>query len=179
MAVDPLYNASKESLLNRVRMATADDTQTLALIDQTITEVRLGFYRKLTKERATLIAGYSLVDNPTSDQEILKAGAAYTEALWVTLLLAQRLPHLFMDNSASVGDAWNDEQLTRDTMKKEYLDALKASVDEGIAMLEAPPNENSGAVKSSSIKNDKPCMPYAEGTFKGLYPRGTNSDYFV
>src|SRR6056297_3604562 len=148
MAVEPLYNEDLDTLLKRARIATADDDQTLALVHQTVTEVRLGFYSKLGKTRATDIAGYSLVDNPTSDEEILRAGAANTEALWLTWLLAQRLPHLFMDNSASTGDMWNEEQLTRDTkVQKEYLGNLKAQIDVGLGMLEDPENETTGAVK--------------------------------
>jgi hypothetical protein len=175
MAVEPLYNADLETLLNRVRIETADDAQTLALIHQSVNEVRLGFYSKLGTARATTIAGYPLVDNPTSDNEILRAGGANTEANWLTWLLAQRLPWTSMDNSASTADSWNDEQLTRDAKGlKEFLDALKILIDEGLADLMEPPEENSGASKASSITNDDaPDLIYDR--FLGLYPRGTNT----
>jgi hypothetical protein len=173
MAVEPLYNVDKETLLNRVRIETADDSQTLALIDQTITEVRLGFFSRLTKSRAQEIAGYPLVDNPLSDEEILRATAANTEALWVTWYLAQRLPYLFMDNSGSVNDAFNDEQLTRDTQLKEHLDALKDQIDQGLGDLVLPPDENTGATKSDLIKNETTYKPFS--SFKGLYPYGHNT----
>jgi len=67
MAVEPLYNATLETLLQRARIESANDTQTVALVHQTVTEVRLGFFSKLTKDRAKDIATYSLVDNPDSD----------------------------------------------------------------------------------------------------------------
>jgi len=178
MAVEPLYNASKYTLLSRVRIQDADDEATLALVDQAITEVRLGFYRRITKERAITIAGYTLVDNPTSDEEILIAKAANTEALWVTWLLAQRLPHLFIDNRASVGDQWNDEQLTRDTLPSEYLKSLKTLIDEGLSDLEEPVNADSGPVKSDSIGPDESATPYARGTFLGLYPDGSKGVFY-
>jgi hypothetical protein len=174
MAVEPLYNETLDSLLKRARIATADDDQTLALVYQAVTEVRLGFYRKITKTRATTIAGYSLVDNPTSDEEILKAQAAATEANWLTWILAQRLPHLFMDNRASTGDMWNEEQLTRDTAaSKEFLDQLWNDIELGLGDLEEPPSENSGPTKSASVKNTETYSPFSPS--RGLYPNGTNN----
>jgi len=173
MPVAPLYNTDMASLLERVRMSSADDTDTLALIDQTVSEVRLGFFRSLGKSRAVTIVGYALVDNPLSDNEVLKAGAANTEALWVTWLLAQRLPHLFMDNSASTGDAFNDEQLTRDASGLHaFLKALKVEIDQGLGDLMSPVSETAGSPKSSAIKNETTNLVY--DNFVGLYPRGTN-----
>ena len=131
------------------------------------------FFRFLGKDRALAITGYSLVDNPTSDNDILRAGAANTEALWVTWLLAQRLPHLFMDNRASVADNWNDEQLTRDLFRiKRILDALKKEIDQGLGDLMEPVSEMAGSPKSTSIKNTETDLVYDR--FVGLYPYGTN-----
>lgn len=173
MAVEPLYNADRETLLKRVRMETAKDEQTIALVDQTITEVRLGFYRVLTSSRASTIAGYSLVENPVTEEQVLRSQAAATEANWVTWLLAQRLPHLFLDNRASVGDTWNDEQLTRDTAaSQEFLDNLKEQIDIGLGDLMEPPSDNTGSVKVSSMKNDESFDAFSPN--KGLYPSGTN-----
>jgi hypothetical protein len=173
MAVEPLFNASRDVLLKRARIKTADDEQTLALIDQSMTEVRVGFYRAIGGTRSALIAGYTLVENPTTDQEILRAGAAYTEALWLTWLLAQRLPHLFMDNRASTGDMWNQEQLTRDTKAHtEYLNNLKAQIDEGLGMLMEPEPDNAGPVKASLLKNETAHDAFSPSY--GLYPRGTD-----
>ena len=175
MAVEPLFNADLDTLLKRVRIETADDEQTLELIYQTISEVRIGIYRAITSTRATTIAGYPLVDNPTTEEQILRAGGANTEALWVTWLLAQRLPFLFLDNRASVQDAFNDEQLTRDAAGiQEYIDALKAQIDIGLGDLTEPPSEDSGSVKASSIGPTTEYKPFDSGTFKGLYPNGTN-----
>jgi hypothetical protein len=176
MAVETLYNASRDVLLERVRMKTADDSQTIALIDQTITEVRIGFYRTLTTARATLIAGYTLVDNPMTEEEVLRSGAANTEALWVTWLLAQRLPHLFLDNKASTGDMWNEEQLTRDTQDKKFLANLKTQIDIGLGDLMEPISGNSGPVKVSAIKNDTPLDAFNPN--RGLYPKGMNVGSF-
>lgn len=176
MAVEPLYNEDLEALLNRVRIETADDDQTLAMIYQAVTEVRLGFYRSLTSARALEIAGYTLVDNPTSENEILRATGATTEANWMTWILAQRLPFLFMDNRASVQDAFNDEPLTRDSAGvQDFLDELKIQIDIGLGDLQLPASEDSGATKSASITNPGDAFtPMSAGSFRGLYPSGTN-----
>lgn len=173
MAVEPLFNADLDSLLKRVRIETADDEQTLALVYQAISEVRIGFYRSITSARALTVAGYPLVENPTTDEEILRVTGANTEANWVTWLLAQRLPYLFMDNRASVQDSWNEEQLTRDSAGlSEFLDALKGEIDKGLGDLEEPPSEDSGPTKASSISNTDSYDAFSPN--KGLYPYGTN-----
>jgi hypothetical protein len=177
MAVEPLFNKDLETLLKRARIETADDEQTMELIYQAVSEVRIGIYRAVTSARATTIAGYSLVDNPTSDEEILRASGANTEANWLTWILAQRLPFLFMDNRSSVQDAFNDEQLTRDSAGiQEFLDELKAQIDLGLGDLMEPPSEDSGPTKASSISNSGDAFtPMAAGSFRGLYPCGTNT----
>ena len=76
MAVESLFNASRTALLQRARISTADDVQTLALVDQSINEVRIGFYRRLGSPRVNQIVGYSLTDNPTSDEELIRSQAA-------------------------------------------------------------------------------------------------------
>jgi hypothetical protein len=79
-----------------------------------------------------------------------------------------------MDNSASVGDMYNDEQLTRDAKGlQEFLDALKLQIDEGLGSLEEPPDTSAGPVKASSIAPDDDDLIFERHL--GLYPRGTNS----
>ena len=174
MAVEPLYNATLETLLKRTRIDTADDDQTNALVTQSVTEVRLGFYRSLGRDRAKAIAGYPLTDNPDTDEEILRARGAAVETLWLTWLLAQRLPFLFMDNRASTGDIFNDEPLTRDAAKlQDFLDALKEQIDEGLGELTEPEDTNAGAVKVTALNSGTVDLIYDR--FLGLYPHGTNA----
>ena len=153
MAVEPLYNESRQKLLERVRIATTDDVQTMALVDQSITDVRVGFREALGSARMVEITGYSLVENPLTDNEFVRANAANTEATWVTWLLAQRLPAMFMANGASTGDVFNDEPLTRDVDYKntQYLKNLKLQVDKGLGMLETPAEPSTGSVKVGTV----------------------------
>jgi hypothetical protein len=176
MAVEPLYNESKDDLLTRVRIKTADEEQTLALVDQVIQEVRLGFFSALGKDRAKEIAAYSYSDNPDTDQEILRVNGAVTEANWVTYLLVQRLPVIYMADRGATSDQWNEEPLTRDSgYIEEFLKNLKEEIDKGLGQLEEPVNANSGAVKSSLNLPDDSYIVTEE--FKGL-PSGRNTTYY-
>lgn len=158
MAVAPLFNETKDALLKRIRMSTASET-VLEAIDGIIQEVRLAFFSALTKERALEIAGYSLVDNPESDEEVLRVSAATAEANWVAYLIAGRFPMLMLDGTVTVRQDWNDEPLTRDaTAVAIYRKELKASVDVAIGEMKSPVADNSGSVKASAIGAEEPYL---------------------
>lgn len=158
MAVEALFNSSLDALLKRVRIDKAEEP-TLTMVYQAISEVRVGFYSALGIDRVNLIRTYPLVDNPTTDNELMRANAANVEALWVTWVLIPRLPYLFMDNRASVGDSWEDEPLTRDASGMfAYLNNLKARIDEALNDLQPVPDDDVGVTKVSSIKA---AVPYS------------------
>jgi hypothetical protein len=158
MAVEPLFNADKDSLLKRIRMSTVSDTVAEA-VDGIIQEVRLGFFAKLGKERSLQVAGYSLVDNPSSDEEILRVSAATAEGNWVAYLISGRFPMLLLDGTMAIRQDWNDEPLTRDaTAIQMYRKELKAAVDAAIGELAEPVSENSGDVKVSLNGSEEPFL---------------------
>jgi len=158
MAVTPLFNASKDELLKRVRMDTASASVQVA-IDGIIQEVRLGFFSKLTKERATQIAAYELVDNPTDDDQIIRVEAAVAEANWVAYLIAGRFPMYMLDGTVVARQNWNDEPLTRDSAAiATYRRELKAQVDSAIASMTDPVVENGGGVKCSLNGSPEPYL---------------------
>lgn len=131
MAVEPLYCASLDELLLKARIKSANDDQTVAMVHQTVTDVRIGFYSQLGRARAQEIRAIATVANPETDDDTLKQAAVSAEVVWMTVLLIQRLPLLFMDNAGSVGDAFNDEPLTRDAGQlKDLLDELKAQLSD-------------------------------------------------
>ena len=136
-------------------------------------QVRKGIFDSLGEARVIEIRGYALVENPMTSSELLRSSAANVEALWVTWLLAQWLPHLFVDNKASIGDNWNDERLTRETKDQKYLDTMKGQIDSGLGNLMAPVSETSGPVKASAIQNDTKLDAF--NPYRGLYPKGTNA----
>ena len=73
MAVNPLYTAVKSDFLDKIRLSSATNDETLAVIDVAISKVRLGFFSSLTSDRAIEIAGFADSDNPTTEEEVLKA----------------------------------------------------------------------------------------------------------
>lgn len=150
MAVEPLYNEDLETLLTIVRISPADDDNTIAAVHQAVSDVRLGIYSKITRARAQEIATYPLTDNPTTDEEVLRKQGASAEALWLMILLVQRLPVLFMDNSA-VNDIFNSEPLTRDSNSKmqDLIKEWQKQLDNIMADLVAPDDLADSAVKSS------------------------------
>ena len=173
MAVEPLFNADIETLKKRVRVNLSDDDQTNETILWSIQEVRVGFFNRLGAARVSDISGYALVDNPSTESELLRMNGANAEALWVQILLMQSLPYLFMDNSASVNDTFNDVPLSRDTQKDKDIQALQGRLDSLLGDLETPINTESGPVKAASITADTTNLIY--DNFLGLYPNGRNS----
>ena len=138
LSVAPLFN-TEEVLLNRIRMATTVDSQTYAAIDTAIMDVRLGFFNKLTKDRALQIAGYADSTSPTTENEVLKANAAICEVYWVLHQLTALLPTMFLENLSNVRDNFNEEPLTRDSSALlEYRSGLWSKVQELLGLLEEP-----------------------------------------
>lgn len=150
MAVEPLYNADLATLLLKARISKADDPDTLAAVHQAVTDVRLGFFSSLGKTRALQIAGYDFAENPETDEEILRSTGVSAEALWLTILLVQRLPVLFMDNTA-IRDVFNDEQITRDANSKmaAFIKDMKAQLDQMLGEMASPDEPSNTSVKAS------------------------------
>ncbi len=159
MAVNPLYTATKDGFLTKIRLKTAQSEQTLAVVDVAISRVRLGFFKALTSERAIEIAGFADSDNPTTDDEVLKSTAAVAEALWVTAMLIELLPHVFMEGNADAQQVWNEEPLTRDAKElSAYRQSLMGQVTDLLGALEEPVNDNSGPVKASTSGRPVPFL---------------------
>jgi len=168
MATESLFNESYEDLLKRVRINTARDAQTIELINMTISEVRVGFYKKIGTARVNYIKTLNITDNPSSDEEILRKGAANIEVLWVMYLLMERLPsQTVAGSSASIKQSWNEEPVTRDA-NADLIAALKIQVQDGIeGLVEA----SISRVRGSSVG---PYEDYIIGdTFRGCSETGS------
>lgn len=109
----PLYAPDLNTLLSSIRIDRASD-DTLQEVHRSVRDVRLGLIRKLGRERAFEIAALPYNDTPVTEDEVLRESAVSAETLWVRILLKQRLPELYMDNSSSVNDVYNDEPLSRE-----------------------------------------------------------------
>lgn len=153
MAVEPLYTSTKNAFLLKIRLSTSQSEQTNAVIDLVMSQVRQSFYTRLGATRALEIAGFTPAENPTTENENLIATASDAEATWVTALLMQRLPTMFMEGQSEANKIWNEEPLTRDTTRdlRKLIDTLLSQVDVMLGQLEIPINEDTGKVKSANI----------------------------
>ena len=167
MAVDPLYN-TKADLLLKIRLSEVPSDQTNAVIDMAISQVRIGFFSKLGSSRALEIAAFTPSDNPTTDNEVLYSTASTAEGLWVTAILYDLLPTLFMESSNEAQQNWNDEPLSRDAKQLvKAKQALLSQVDKLLGDLEVPVNDDTGSVKVFSVGREKPFI--LQDNFPGRY----------
>ena len=151
----PLYCENLETLLLIARIAPADDENTVAAVHQAVRDIRLGFGSRLGKDRAKLISTYPLVDPPVTTNDILRATGASAESLWLTILLMQRLPVLFMDNNA-VNDTFNDEPITRDARTGEVVAQLKDQLEDLLQNMADDDSKVNSSVKSTINGPDTP-----------------------
>lgn len=158
MAVEPLYTDTRVNFLLKIRLSSARSEQTISVIDVVMSQVRQNFYSRLGLVRALEIAGYTPSDNPTTENENLIATASAAEATWVTALLMQRLPTVFMEGKSEANQVWNEEPLSRDTTRdtRIMIKDLLNQVDEMLGQLEIPINEDVGPVKSFNVGAIKP-----------------------
>lgn len=157
MAAETLFNEDYETLLKRVRIESAKDEQTQELVAMSVSEARIGFYKALTSARVNAILAMDLVDNPSTDDEILRKHAANIEVLWVTFLLMERLPNLFMSSGHLVNQVFNEEPLTRDAdPAQKAIESLKQQVDDGLAdLVEVPEDYQSKSFQAFSVGPDE------------------------
>lgn len=157
MAIEPLYTDTKDNFLLKIRLKSAQSDQTNAVIDIAISEVRQKIFTRITMTRALEIAAFIPADNPTTVDENLIATASVAEALWVTALLMQRLPTVFMEGDDEARQSWNEEPLTRDVKGLDkFINNMFSQVDVLLGQLEIPTNEDTGPVKSFSTGREEP-----------------------
>lgn len=142
MAVEALFNSTYTDLVTKARIQSATDDQTTALVNMAVSEVRVGFYKELGADRVSEILSNPMVDNPSTEGELLRVNASNTEVLWLTYLLLPRLPTNYMSSAHLTSMSFNEEPLTReaDNIKKN-LELLKSQIDSGLAALVAVPED--------------------------------------
>ena len=156
MAIEPLYN-SKSEVLQNIRMSDTSDADTLVMIDQAIADVRLGFYRRLTLDRALELAALPTVENPTTINETLRGVAESVEINWVNHVLITKLPAMFIETQFSIQENFDDVPLTRDSASlQKFLATLWSSIETGLGLLIIPVNDNAGDYQAFS--NGRPTL---------------------
>ena len=147
MAIQPLY-IEKSLLLQRLRMSETSDTETLTLIDQAISDVRLEFYRRLTLARALEIAAFSSEENPTTTDPILRGIAEVTEFYWVASKLICILPTMFIETAQAIQNSFKDVPITRDSESlQKFIRCLQDRVESNLGLLVIPVDTDTGPIK--------------------------------
>lgn len=156
MAIQPLY-IEKSLLLQRLRMSETVDTDTLTLIDQTIADVRLEFYRRLTLDRALEIVAFTSVENPTTTDSILRSIAEVTEFYWVVSKLICILPTMFIETANAIQNSFKDVPITRDGESlQKFIRCIEDRVESNLGLLIVPENLGTGPIKVFSTGRPVP-----------------------
>lgn len=112
---NPLFVADLATLKGKIRLAELPSGSAAnAILDEVILVSRLAFYRALGKERVDTLLAISFNENPTTEDEVLRALANSVEVKLVRCNLLRRLPTTFMDASGQVDKVWNEEAPVRE-----------------------------------------------------------------
>lgn len=153
----PLFNKDLDTLKKKLRLQSAVNEGTLSVLDDAILQVRLEMYRELGTVRVQEIQGTPLVDNPTTDDQRLRATAALCESLWVRCFVLRRLSVLVAESSNDAEAIWNQEGITREidfsTVDRE-CDELMRQVYTLLGDLYSGDAEDFGGVQADCIGPD-------------------------
>jgi hypothetical protein len=133
----PLFVASEAALKSALRLsavpASALDTE--AIIDEAILRARLRFYRDLGATRTNELVALPYTDQPTTEDQVLRALANTVEVKMVKCQLLRDLPNTFMDASGDVNSRWNEEAPTRERGGFDLEEELSRCENEIVAAL--------------------------------------------
>ncbi|CAK9074174.1 Uncharacterized protein (Fragment), partial [Durusdinium trenchii] len=114
--------ATLKARLRLTGVEAGSDAQ--AIIDEATLMVRANIYARLGDTRVTELLAITFDPVFTTNQGALRAIANNLEIKWVWLILLDRLPTIFMDNSGAVQEVYNEEAAFR-SVDPERLDDLR------------------------------------------------------
>lgn len=121
----PLFVADEATLKARLRLSGVDaGSDAQAIIDEAVLMVRANVYARLGDTRVTELLAISFSETFTTNDGALRAIANNLEIKWVWLILMDRLPTIFMDNSGATQEVYNEEAAFR-SLDPERLDSLR------------------------------------------------------
>lgn len=129
---NPLFVADLPTLKSLLRMTEvpSDSTDALAILDEGILRARLQFYRRLGTTRVGQLLAITFEENPTTEDEVLRALANTVEVKLVLCHLLERLPNTWMDASGDIHKRWNEEAPVRERSPAEIIDQLSSCRDQ-------------------------------------------------
>lgn len=124
---NPLFVTDLPTMQAELRLSgvpsVGEDTNNI--IATALLEVRTGFYRRLGTARVGTLVAITGNANPTTTNEILRALAAVVEIKWTYTLLMDRMPVMWMDDSGSAWQRFNEQGTFRKTTLREREDMRK------------------------------------------------------
>ncbi|MFG0317079.1 MAG: hypothetical protein ACF8XB_07400 [Planctomycetota bacterium JB042] len=160
----PLFVEDLETLKAELRLnGIASDADAGAILNSAILEVRLGLIRELTKSRIDTIRETAFNEEPSTNEEVLRALGNTVETTWVRIVLMDTLPSLFLDSSGDAEQVWNEEGLFRGESTATLDDKrrrLWRKVQEDLELLRG--DESIGAetsVRATTLEPDPPYTP--------------------
>lgn len=137
---DPLFVADLDTLKLKVRMkgVPASNMEALAILDECILNARISFYRRLGTTRVAALVALPFNENPTTEDEILRALANTVEVRLIICCLVQSLPHAFLDAAGNLCSRWNEEAPLRETptaTRDDYLEHCINQIEEDMQLL--------------------------------------------
>lgn len=116
MATAPLFIDNVANLKSKIRLSGVPTTSDADdIINEAILVARQKFYRELGVPRVAELKAIAFVENPATEDQILRAVANSTEILMVRCELMRALPMMFMDGNAQQDQIMQDEALFRDS----------------------------------------------------------------
>ena len=187
MAVTPYFVADMDTMKSNLRLTNVVDTEDAnTIMVRGVEQARGDIFTRLGVSLAVQWAGVSYVENPTTEQAVLRMLANTLEVDLVLCHLVVSLPNFFMDDSGGTQEAYNDEAAFRKRSseeRREMCAKLNTEIDEIIALLKGDKAlGNAARINVTTIEPDEdpPTMgestmwlPYPfDGNFRssGLYP---------
>lgn len=155
---DPRFVADLATLKEKLRLSKLPtDSAANALLDEAILSARLDFYRRLGKARVDFLLAITFTDDPSSEEEVLRALANAVEVKLVRVRLMRTLPVMFADSSGTANKAFNEEAPFREggiSSTDKEIKRIESEIEEDFQMLAA--EETQGAEANWRVFDGSP-----------------------
>ena len=167
---EPIFAEDKDSLQAKLRLTgVPDDSDSEAVFDEAILQVRTTIYQVLGAGRVTEITDEAYNEAATSDAGILRLAAAQVEVFGIKARMLRDAPTFFLNASNTAEEAWNDSGLLREADGDEsvisyYEDLFSTGLDSlvsgdtpssGISMRTFTPENDAQKIIGRSVVNGK------------------------
>jgi hypothetical protein len=161
MAVTPYYVADLNTLKEGLRLSTLDGNEDSSKILNGAVEWARGYiFRKLGPTIAAQWKAVAFVENPTTEEGVLRMIANLLEARLVLVELIDRLPFFFMDDSGATMESYNEDATFRKKAaeeRKELRERAWSEIKDFIALLRGDQSLGTNlGIKTYVGENDNP-----------------------